>query len=190
MAIQILWVNLVTDGLPALALGFEPKARNIMRRPPIAKNTFIVDRLMIIRLAVVCFVIISGCLGLYIYALYSSGWSWGEALDSSNPDYLYASTMAFTTLVILEMVNAFHAKSETENIFTVKAFSNPWLTAAIAFSLVMHLMVLYSPMNQVFHSVPLGMADWGIILGASTVLIIVDMVFKSIARPQHLASRR
>ncbi len=190
VAIQILWVNLVTDGLPALALGFEPKAQNIMRRPPVAKNSFIVDRLMIIRLAVVCFVITAGCLGLYVHALYSSGWSWGEALDSSSPDYLYASTMAFTTLVILEMVNAFHAKSETENIFTVKAFSNPWLTAAIAFSFAMHLLVLYSPMNHVFHSVPLGLGDWGIILGASAVLILVDMVFKVIARQRQAQVRR
>lgn len=87
------------------------------------------------------------------------------------------------------MVNAFHAKSETENIFTVKAFSNPWLTAAIAFSLAMHLLVLYSPMNHVFHSVQLGLVDWGIILGASTVLIFVDMVFKAIAK-QHQAEVR
>ncbi len=190
VAIQILWVNLVTDGLPALALGFEPKAPNIMRRPPIARNSFIVDRLMIIRLAVVCFVITAGCLGLYVHALYSSGWSWGDALDSASPDYLYASTMAFTSLVILEMVNAFHAKSETENIFTVKAFSNPWLTGAIAFSLALHLLVLYSPLNHVFHSVPLGFTDWGIILGASAVLILVDMVFKAIVKQRDVTARR
>ncbi len=190
VAIQILWINLVTDGLPALALGFEPKAPNIMRRPPIARNSFIVDRLMIIRLAVVCVVITAACLGLYSHALFSSGWSWGEALDSASPDYLYASTMAFTSLVILEMVNAFHAKSETESLFTVKAFSNPWLTGAVAFSLVLHLMVLYSPLNQVFHSVPLGVADWGIILGASAVLIFADMVFKAIVKPSHFVARR
>ena len=185
VAIQILWINLVTDGLPALALGFEPKAPNIMKRPPVARFSFIVDRLMIARLVVVCFVITAGCLGLYINALYSSGWSWGEALDSASPDYLYASTMAFTSLVILEMVNAFHAKSETENIFTLKAFSNPWLTGAVAFSLVLHLVVLYSPLNHVFHSVPLGIADWGIILGASAVLILADIVFKSVVKQRN-----
>ncbi|WP_294345724.1 calcium-translocating P-type ATPase, SERCA-type [Prosthecochloris sp.] len=185
VAIQILWINLVTDGLPALALGFEPKAPNIMRRPPVARLSFIVDRLMIIRLVVVCFVITAGCLGLYINALYSTGWSWGEALDSASPDYLYASTMAFTSLVILEMVNAFHAKSETENIFTLKAFSNPWLTGAVAFSLVLHLVVLYSPLNHVFHSVPLGIADWGIILGVSAVLILADSIFKTVVKQRQ-----
>jgi len=185
VAIQILWINLVTDGLPALALGFEPKAKNIMERPPIAKNTFIVDRLMIIRLAVACFVITAACLGLYVHALYSSGWSWGESIDSADPDYLYASTMAFTSLVILEMVNAFHAKSETENIFTVKAFSNPWLTAAVAFSLALHLLVLYSPLNHVFYSVPLGLADWGMVLLVCSTLILADMIFKWKFKPDH-----
>lgn len=185
VAIQILWINLVTDGLPALALGFEPKAKNLMARPPIAKNTFIVDRLMILRLVVVCVVITAACLGLYVHALFSSGWSWGERLGSADPDYLYASTMAFTSLVLLEMVNAFHAKSETENIFTVKVFSNPWLTAAVAFSLVLHLLVLYTPLNQVFYTVPLGLADWGMVMLVCATLILADMVFKWKVKPNH-----
>ena len=185
VAIQILWVNLITDGLPALALGFEPRARDIMQRPPIAKSTFIVNTPMIIRLAVVSSVITVGSLGLYVYALYSSGWSWGEPLDGDGSAYLYASTMAFTSLVIFEMFNAFHARSETENIFSIRAFSNPWLTGAVVISVALHVLVIYSPLNHAFHSVPLSPADWGMVLLVCTTLILADMVFKWKVKPNH-----
>jgi len=190
VAIQILWVNLITDGLPALALGFEPKGRDVMQRPPIAKSAFIVNTPMILRLAVASLVITGGALGLYLYALFSAGWGWGLPLDGDGTAYMHASTMAFTALVVYEMVNAFLARSESENIFTMGALANPWLTGAVVVSLALHLLVIYSPLNHAFHSVPLSPVDWGLVFGASTLLVAADTAFKALAGPEHHAGGR
>ncbi|ASQ89694.1 calcium-translocating P-type ATPase, SERCA-type [Prosthecochloris sp. GSB1] len=185
VAIQILWVNLITDGLPALALGFEPKGRDVMQRPPIAKSAFIVNTPMILRLAVASLVITGGALGLYLHSLFSAGWGWGQPLDGDGAAYMHATTMAFTALVVYEMINAFLARSESENIFTLGVLANPWLAGAVAVSLFLHLLVIYSPLNQAFHSVPLSPVDWALVFGASTALIAADAVFKAVVGPDR-----
>ncbi|RNA64164.1 calcium-translocating P-type ATPase, SERCA-type [Prosthecochloris sp. ZM_2] len=178
VAIQILWVNLITDGLPALALGFEPRAPDIMKRPPMEKSSFIVNRPMVLRLAVMSTVITVGSLGLYLFVLLSAGWSWGVSLDGDGSTYLYASTMAFTALVVFEMVNAFQARSERQNLFAMGLLSNPWLFGAVAVSLLLQVLVIYSPLADAFHVVPLSVRDWGLIVLVSLSLVMADVVFK------------
>jgi len=178
VAIQILWVNLITDGLPALALGFEPKARDIMKRPPMEKAAFIVNAPMVIRLAVVSAVITIGSLGLYLSVLFGSGWSWGAPLDGDGSVYIHASTMAFTGLVCFEMVNAFLARSETLSVFRMSMFSNPWMIGAVTISIALQALVLYSPLNDAFRVAALSLQDWGLILLVSSSLVVVDILFK------------
>ncbi len=178
VAIQILWVNLITDGLPALALGLEPKARDIMKRPPMDKSAFIVNGPMVIRLAVVSSVITLGSLGLYLSVLFSSGWSWGSVLDGDGSVYIHASTMAFTGLVFFEMVNAFQARSETRSLFGMSMVSNPWMIGAVIISVALQALVIYSPLSDAFHVTPLTLQDWGLIVLASSSLVVVDILFK------------
>lgn len=182
VAIQILWVNLITDGLPALALGFEPKAPDLMKRPPAEKSEFIVNRYMLVRLAVMSSVITFGSLGLYISSLFSSGWNWGMPLDGGTAAYIHASTMAFTSLVIFEMVNAFQARSETRTLFSMSMFSNPWLLGAVVVSLLLQALVIYSPLADAFHVAPLSVSDWGLILLCSMTLVVADVLFKRSAK--------
>ncbi|ANT63973.1 MULTISPECIES: calcium-translocating P-type ATPase, SERCA-type [Prosthecochloris] len=176
VAIQILWVNLITDGLPALALGLDPRSPDTMKRPPIEKSAAIVNRHMLFRLIVASGVITMGSLGLYIYELTSSG------------DYLYASTMAFTSLVVFEMFNAFLARSETRNIFTLGITTNPWMLGAIAVSLCLHVLVLYSPFQEAFHVKPLSLQDWAVVVAVSSLLPMADMLFKQFVKPTHYAA--
>ena len=119
IAIQILWINLLTDGLPAIALGLEPVAKNIMQKKPRKVGQGILTKTLVIRLLIMAGVVTVGTLGFYIWALHRKGWSWGDELLSSSPVYIYAITVTFTALVLFEMFTAITAKSPDKNIFKI-----------------------------------------------------------------------
>ncbi len=177
LAIQILWVNLVTDGLPAIALSVEPISRDVMRKKPRKPKEGILTRRMAIRLVAMAATITAGTLGLFVWALHSRGWVWGQELLSESPDYIYAVTIAFTALMMFEMFNAIASKSEEKN-FTSGIFRNKWLLLAIASSLALHLAVIYTPLSAYFSTTALSIKDLGIIVAAASSVIIVDSVFK------------
>ena len=174
LAIQILWVNLVTDGLPAIALGVQPVGKDIMNSKPRKTDERIMNAKMIVRLLLVGTTIAVGTLGVYVWAL-------------QEKEYLYASTMAFSTLVIFEMFNALASKSESR-LFLSGFFDNKWLLMAIASSLVLLGVVLfYTPLNQYFHVTnELKLADVGVIFLIGFTVIIVDSIYKLITRKSHM----
>ncbi len=181
VAIQILWVNLITDGLPALALGLEPAEKGIMSRKPRKKDEHIINKPMIARLIPTGIVITAGTLAIFVWALTSKGWSFGQELSSDSPAYLYAITMAFTSLVMFEMFNAISAKSESSSSL-LRLFSNKWLLLAIALSIAMQGIVIYSPLSQWFHTVALSVADWAMIIAVASSVLILDEIRKLFLR--------
>jgi Ca2+-transporting ATPase len=164
-AIQLLWINLLTDGLPALALGADPPAKNIMDRPPRPPKENILSRGMFIDMCIVGVIMLIGTLGLFIYNLPSGG--------------IKAMTVAFTTVVVFEMVRVQSVRAK----YKVGFFSNRMLLLAIATTLVLQLAVVYIPFLQpAFETTPLDLMDW-IEIGAvaSSVMIIMmikDRVFR------------
>ncbi len=177
LAIQILWVNLVTDGLPAIALGVEPISKDVMRKKPRKPEEGILTRLMAIRLVAMAATITAGTLGLFVWALYSKGWSWGQELPGESPAYIYAVTVSFTALMVFEMFNAIASKSEEKNFFS-GLFSNKWLLLAIASSFALHMAVIYTPLSRYFSTTALSAADIGIIMASALSVIAVDTIFK------------
>ncbi len=177
LAIQILWVNLVTDGLPAIALGVEPISKDVMAKKPRKPEEGILTKKMAIRLVSMAATITVGTLGLYVWALKSKGWSWGQEIISESPAYIYAVTVAFTALMMFEMLNAIASKSEEKNFFS-GLFSNKWLLLAIISSFALHLAVIYTPLSAYFSTTALSIKDMGIIAAASSSVIIVDSAFK------------
>ncbi|MBI2663917.1 calcium-transporting P-type ATPase, PMR1-type [Candidatus Woesearchaeota archaeon] len=177
LAIQILWVNLITDGLPAVALGVEPVAKDVMKKKPRKLSEGIITKAMAIRLLLTGATITAGTLGIYVWALYSKGWAWGAELPGSSPVYVYAITMAFTALVVFEMLNAIAAKSEEKNMLT-KMFSNKWLLLAILSSLLLQFAVIYTPLSNYFHTTALALSDLAIIFAAASSVIAVDSLYK------------
>jgi P-type Ca2+ transporter type 2C len=178
VAIQILWMNLVTDGLPALALGVEPRDKDIMKRKPRHKNEGVLNKESFIRMLIVSIIITVGVLGVFIWAMMSKGWTWGGALEETSPVYVYGLTMAFTTLVVFELFNAFNAKSERKNAFISGIFANFYLIGAVVISMLLQLLVIYTPLSKVFDTVPLTLSDWAIILAVSFTVVIADAVYK------------
>jgi Ca2+-transporting ATPase len=147
-AVQLLWINLLTDGLPALALGADPQSGDVMERPPRDPETGIIERPMLGLIGGTGTVSTALMLGLMFYVL-------GGAAAITP----YAMTMVFTGFVFLEFEKLYVIRWLRET----PTFSNPWLALAVGGSAVMQLAVLYTPLNQYFGTVPLGLEDWGII---------------------------
>ncbi|WP_027629967.1 calcium-translocating P-type ATPase, SERCA-type [Ruminiclostridium cellobioparum] len=154
LPIQILWVNLVTDGLPAIALGLDPAENDIMmRKPRGAKDHIFSHGLLKLIVSRGIFIGLS-TLGVFVSILYF--------VDNVE----LARTGAFMTLVMTQLIHVFECKSETKNIFEIPIFNNIPLILAVLCSLVMILGVVYIPALQtIFETVPLGLNEWLLILG-------------------------
>ncbi|MUV58006.1 cation-transporting P-type ATPase [Halogeometricum sp. CBA1124] len=165
-AVQLLWINLLTDGLPALALGTDPSG-DVMDRSPRERVTGIIDRPMLELIAGAGLTVTVLMLGLMFYVL--------DGAPAVTP---YAMTMVFTGFVLFEFVKLYVVRW-TKGTPTL---SNVWLEVAVAASLLLQLAVLYTPLRTYFGTVPLGLADWGllggVILLGSPVLLFVGWLVK------------
>jgi Ca2+-transporting ATPase len=181
LATQILWINLVTDGMPALALGVDPTDATSMSQPPRPSG----ERVITPRMWRSIFLI--GAVMAVATLLVLDASLPGGLVDGSG-DLRYAQTMAFTTLVFAQLFNVFNARSDERSAF-VTLFANRWLWAAVAVSAALHVVVLYVPlMQRAFGTVALGAGDWlRCTLAASTVLWVGELA-KLLSRPD--ANRR
>jgi Ca2+-transporting ATPase len=176
LATQILWVNLVTDLFPALALGVEPAEKDIMKRPPRKPHERMITKGKFVRWLMAGIVIAAGVLGLFVYYLSKGGWY--EGVESAYPKAL---TVSFTLLVIYQLVNVYNCRSERESVFKIGFFKNKWLLIAIALSVGLHLLVIYLPFLQnMFKTIPLGLTDWAWIVGVALSILIFDEIRKVI----------
>ncbi len=180
LPIQILWVNLVTDGLPAMALGVDKSEPDIMKRSPRKPEESIfaggLARKILIRGSII---------GLGTLLVFVIGLWYGVGL-------LAARTMAFTTLVFSQLFHVFDCKSESRGIFEVGIFSNPFLVIAVLISTVMQISVIYLPFFQViFKTTALSLWQWGVILvvagGPSVIMGMVRLYRNKFKKNLNLA---
>lgn len=156
--IQLLWLNLVTDGAPALALGMEKGDPDIMDQPPRPATEPIINRLMQIGIVVQTIAITSVTLGAYLLGLKL----WPGAAGEFNPT---AATMAFVTLSFSELVRAFTARSERYPITKIGFFKNKTMNLAVLSSVALLVGTIYIPFFQpIFNTIPLGLEHWQYIL--------------------------
>jgi Ca2+-transporting ATPase len=166
-AIQLLWMNLLTDGAPALALGMEKGEPGVMTRPPRPPREPIINRSMI--------------LGLVLQAVAITGTTllafWiGLHVFDSEP---VAHTMAFFMLSGCQLARAYTNRSERASLFSLGVFSNRWMQYAVAVSSVLLLAAVYVPgMNTVFNAVPLTLAHWAYLAPLLFVPAVVDELAK------------
>jgi P-type Ca2+ transporter type 2C len=153
LATQILWINLVTDGAPALALGADPAGAGVMTMPPRPKGEGVITRRMWWGIFYVGTIMAAGTL-LVLDASLPGG------LIEGKGDVRYAQTMAFNTLVLFSLFTAFNARSDEQSAFA-GLFSNKWLWAAVVLSLLLQAAVIYTPfLQQAFSTVSLSAGDW------------------------------
>jgi Ca2+-transporting ATPase len=153
LAAQVLWINLVTDGAPALALGVDPAHAGVMAKPPRPRGERVITRRMWAGIFFVGTVMAGGTL-LVLDASLPGG------LIEGSGSMRYAQTMAFTTLMMFQMFNIFNARSDERSAFS-GLFQNHWLWGAILFSLAMQVAVIYTPfLEQAFSATELSLGDW------------------------------
>lgn len=157
--LQILWMNLVTDGLPALALAVEPAEPDVMRRPPMNPRESIFARGLgsyMIRIGII-FAIISIALMVVAYRYFPDDWK----------------TMVFTTLCIAQMGHALAVRSNTRLTIELNPFSNPYLLWAVSVTTALQLMLLYVPfLRNFFDTTALSLQELGICLGFSSLMFV------------------
>jgi Ca2+-transporting ATPase len=175
LATQILWINLVTDGAPALALGVDPAEPELMQRPPRPRAERVITGEMWIGIVFVGVV-------MAVATLFVIDASLPGGLVAGTGNLAYAHTMAFTTLILAQLFNTFNARSDVRSAF-VHLFANRWLWGAIALSLVLQLLVLYvHPLQHAFSTVPLTLLDWARCAVAASSVFWVREISKLVTR--------
>ncbi|MDO5733719.1 MAG: cation-translocating P-type ATPase [Eubacteriales bacterium] len=195
LPIQLLWLNLVTDSFPALALGRERGEAYIMDRPPRDPKERIINKEMILSIAVQSIAIFVSVfaafqLGRYFYPDVLLGANeqilefaqsfnfWAhEGFSPSNG----ARTFAFVTLITAELLRAFTSRSETQSVFKLGVFSNKTMNKAVLLSFAMMLLVVFIPaLDRLFYTISPNPRDWGIIIGLAFIPFVAGELFKKI----------
>ncbi len=182
--IQILWVNLVTDGLPAMALGVDRPEPDVMRRPPRRPRESIFSRGLARKILGRGLLIGVGTLGVF---------AWGLAVTGGN--LLEARTMAFATLVMSQLFHVFDCRSERSSVLDMGLFTNPLLVGAVAVSTGMLLAVIYLPgLRPAFQTHPLNVWEWMVILavaGSGAIMIGLRraILYRNLGRTSMMGGR-
>lgn len=172
--IQLLWLNLVTDSFPALALGQEKGESDIMLQPPRRSDSRILNKDMIWSIATQAIAIFASVYIAFNFGLARYGTEAGLPHDG-------ARTYAFVTLILAELLRAYSSRSEHESVFKIGLFSNKTMLKATAISFVLLILVIYIPfLDPVFHTIPLGILEWLLLIGLALIPFIVGELFKKI----------
>ena len=180
LPIQILWMNLVTDGFPALALAVDPKAPDLMRRPPRRPDARVLDGARMITIAGEGLLLAVIGLGAFVFSLHGLG-----------RDVDHARTVAFSVMVTAQLAHAFNCRSERVSLFQLGAGSNPALWWAVTVSLGALAVVVAAPaFARVFKAAPLATLDWAQIGLAAALPLLAGEIGKLARRAKESASVR
>jgi Ca2+ transporting ATPase len=200
--VQLLWVNLVTDGLPATALSFNPPDLDIMDKPPRSANETLITPWLFFRYMAI---------GTYVGAATVGGAAYWFMYDPTGPQMSFwqlshhmqcygspedfkgisceifqapeAMTMALSILVTIEMANALNSCSENQSLIVMPPWCNIWLLLAMALSFSLHFLILYTDvLNVVFNITPLSVEQWMTVLKFSLPVLLLDELLKFVAR--------
>jgi P-type Ca2+ transporter type 2C len=168
--VQILWVNLVTDGILDVTLAMEPKERDVMDEPPRSPEARIINREIIQSIIFVAIFMAAGTLWMFTRA-------------SNSASLIYAQTIAFTTLAMFQVFNSLNCRSRTLSVFQLGLFRNRYLMGAIVTSITLQVLAGRVPfMQRALGTVPLTLRDWGLIVLVSSSIFIADELRKLVQR--------
>lgn len=197
--VQLLWVNFVTDGLPATAISFNKQDSDVMKAKPRKVNEAVVTGWLFFRYIVI---------GAYVGLATVAGFIWWFVYSDSGPKLSYSelksfdtcsaretaypcsifndrhpSTVSMTVLVVVEMFNALNNLSENQSLCVIPPWSNMWLVGSIIIIMLLHVLILYvHPLSILFSVTPLTWADWTVVLYLSFPVIIIDEILKFFSR--------
>jgi Ca2+-transporting ATPase len=169
LAVQVLWLNFVTDGFLTVAFAMEPKEGNLLRQKFTKPNKYLVDRTMIIRMIPMGLIMSVGTLAIFRFF--------------APIDYVKATTIAMTLLAVFQWFNAWNCRSEKKSLLQQNPFSNPWLVLATLTVVILQILALELPFLQnVLHTTPLSGWEWGMIIVMASTVILVEELRKYLSR--------
>jgi len=176
LPVQILWINLVTDGFSTAPLAFEPKEPGILREPPRSPREPIINRPTALRIAFYALLMWVGVMMVYVWALE------GLALDR-------ARTYAFILMALFQVFNVLNVRSHRHSVFGKGFFSNPWVLVGISASILAQIAAVQTPFFQsIFHTTPISLGEWVLLFLAAGTILWADEVRKLVLR--LIAGRR
>jgi len=175
---QLLWINVVTNGIQDVALAFEPGEKSLHKRPPRPPEEGVLSRNLVERLVLIAIWLAVGTLGVFF-------WQWGG--DEANLDV--ARTAAVTTMVLFQMVHVFNSRSEQASLFSKSLLTNKVLLLGTLGSLAIHVAAIYLPFTQeLLRFTPISLQTWGVAALVASTAIIVNEAHKRL-RPRPDSSR-
>jgi Ca2+-transporting ATPase len=183
LATQILWINLVTDGAPALALGVDPPDTEVLEQPPRPQGERVITPRMWAR-------ILLGGAVMAVGALFVLDSCLPGGLIEGVGDVDYAHSMTFTTVVLFSLFIVFNGRSDDRSAF-VGLFSNPWLWGGVLLSLALQGAVVYVPfLQKAFSTTPLTLRDWLFCTAVASSALWVSELLKLVQQLQHRSISR
>lgn len=181
LPIQLLWLNLVTDSFPALALGVEPGEPDIMQQKPRNTNEPIINRNMMLSIVLQSIAVAGGSLLAYYWGMHHYPIEYdafGKVIEAS---LIPARTITFATLITAELLRAYSSRSQKYTLFKIGFFTNKNMVYSTLFAFLLLVVVLYIPfMQNIFYTFPLGVLDWEIVLSFAFIPLITGEIGKVI----------
>lgn len=204
-SLHLLWVNLVTDGPPATALGFNPPDPDSMSKPPRSKHQPIMSKWLLVRYVVTGLYVGASTIGIFIWWYLDKGITfkqlmhWGDCLSwpDFNPGHgmeghgceifteyrVYPQSLSLSVLVVIELIKALSAISLNTSIFQMPPWRNRWLIPGVVLPAMCHIALLYIPsLSHVFGLVPLTKQDWKMVFLFSSPILLLEEILKAFGR--------
>ncbi|MBI4065789.1 HAD-IC family P-type ATPase [Candidatus Kaiserbacteria bacterium] len=176
LAVQIIWLNLVTDGFLTVAMGMEPKEKGLLSRSFKRPKKYLVDNLMITRMILMALPMLIGT--LYLFA------------SNIDGDLTKAWTISLTVLAVFQWFNAWNCRSDTESVFRANPFANIYLVGATLVVITLQLLAVYTPFLQtILHTTPLSLSEWVVIILIASSVLFVEELRKLLVRVSRTISR-
>jgi Ca2+-transporting ATPase len=176
LPLQILWINLVTDGICDKTLAIEPRFREVLKDPPRSPKERILNRGVVYQIAYLSTIMIVGTMLVYYFSIQSLG---GSLIWEG---YKLPRTMAFSTIIFFQLFNALNIRSREYSLFKIGFLSNKYFTFGFTASLILNFTIVYVPFFQdLFEIVPLNVYNWLIVFLVSISIFIIEEVRKRVA---------
>ena len=170
-AVQILWINIVTEGTVTVNLIMEQREGDEMKRPPIRQGEQLIDLPMLKRVMLMTPVMVLSAFGYYVWRL------------STDVPYEIARSETFTVLAVCQWFNVLNCRSELKSALNFSIFKNYWLLGGLALGNALHFLVIYAePMNRIFHTAPIPLAEFFLIGAVASLVLWAEEIRKFFAR--------
>ena len=178
-AVQLLWINLVTEGTLTVNLVMDPPDGDEMRRPPVPRDDPLVDRAMLVRAMLMAAATVALCFGWYAWRIGGGAW----APEAQGADLALVRTETFTLLAMCQWFNLLNCQSAQRSALRLGLLKNPWLLGGLALSVALQAAVLWAPpLQAMFHTQPLALATLGLLLTLASAVLWAEELRKLLVR--------